>query len=74
MNGDFAWTEPRVETLKRGWADGLSASEIARELLGNQSMLPLAEREHLTRSAVCGKLQRQYNGPSEYELTSSCPV
>jgi len=40
------WTEPRVEQLKKLWADGLSASQIAGELGG------------ITRNAVIGKVHR----------------
>jgi GcrA cell cycle regulator len=40
------WTEPRVERLKKLWADGLSASQIAGELGG------------ITRNAVIGKVHR----------------
>ena len=40
------WTDERVELLKKLWADGLSASQIAGEL-GN-----------VTRNAVIGKVHR----------------
>jgi GcrA cell cycle regulator len=43
---DFGWTDERVESLKKLWADGLSASQIANEL-GN-----------VTRNAVIGKVHR----------------
>lgn len=42
----FIWTDERVETLKRMWADGLSASQIAARFSG------------LTRNAVLGKAHR----------------
>ncbi|MEO1065954.1 MAG: GcrA family cell cycle regulator [Pseudomonadota bacterium] len=42
----MAWTEDRVETLKKLWMDGLSASQIALELGG------------VTRNAVIGKVHR----------------
>jgi GcrA cell cycle regulator len=42
----MTWTDERVETLKRLWADGLSASRIAAELGG------------ITRNAVIGKVHR----------------
>src|SRR3977135_2974768 len=38
------WTDDRVEMLKKLWADGLSASQIATELGG------------ITRNAVIGKV------------------
>jgi GcrA cell cycle regulator len=41
-----AWTEDRVELLKKLWADGLSASQIAGQLGG------------VTRNAVIGKVHR----------------
>jgi GcrA cell cycle regulator len=42
----MSWTDERVETLKKLWADGLSASQIAAELGG------------VTRNAVIGKVHR----------------
>ena len=42
----MSWTDDRVETLKKLWADGLSASQIANELGG------------VTRNAVIGKVHR----------------
>lgn len=42
----MSWTEERVELLKKLWADGLSASQIAGELGG------------ITRNAVIGKVHR----------------
>lgn len=40
------WTDERVETLKRLWAEGLSASQIAAQLGG------------VSRNAVIGKVHR----------------
>ena len=42
----MAWTEERVELLKKLWAEGLSASQIARTL------------GDVTRNAVIGKVHR----------------
>jgi GcrA cell cycle regulator len=42
----MAWTEDRVATLSKLWADGLSASQIAKQLGG------------VTRNAVIGKVHR----------------
>ena len=42
----MAWTDDRVEILKKLWAEGLSASQIAREL------------GDVTRNAVIGKVHR----------------
>jgi GcrA cell cycle regulator len=42
----MSWTDDRVETLKKLWAEGLSASQIAAELGG------------ITRNAVIGKVHR----------------
>ena len=42
----MSWTDERVEILKKLWADGLSASQIAAELGG------------ITRNAVIGKVHR----------------
>lgn len=40
------WTEPRIEMLKKLWADGLSASQIAAEING------------VSRCAILGKVHR----------------
>ncbi len=45
--GKLPWTEERVEVLKKLWADGLSASQIAIRLAGG-----------VTRNAVIGKVHR----------------
>ena len=42
----MSWNDERVELLKKLWADGLSASQIAAELGG------------VTRNAVIGKVHR----------------
>lgn len=42
----MGWTEERVEQLKQLWTEGLSASQIARQLGG------------VTRNAVIGKVHR----------------
>ena len=42
----MSWTDERVETLKRMWGEGASASQIAKELGG------------VTRNAVIGKVHR----------------
>src|SRR5262249_32371657 len=46
MEGAMSWTDERVEMLKKLWADGLSASQIAAELGG------------ITRNARTGKVHR----------------
>src|SRR5438128_9934504 len=43
---DMGWTDERVELLKKLWQDGLSASQIAKQLGG------------VTRNAVIGKVHR----------------
>src|SRR5205085_4411379 len=43
---DVSWTDERIETLKKLWSEGLSASQIAAELGG------------VTRNAVIGKVHR----------------
>ena len=43
----MAWTDERVEILKKLWAEGLSASQIAREM-----------GEGVTRNAIIGKVHR----------------
>ncbi|MBL8557864.1 MAG: GcrA cell cycle regulator [Hyphomonadaceae bacterium] len=42
----MGWTDERVETLKKLWIEGLSASQIAKQLGG------------VTRNAVIGKVHR----------------
>ena len=42
----LGWSEDRVERLKALWADGLSASQVAKQLGG------------VTRNAVIGKVHR----------------
>lgn len=59
----MSWTDERVETLKRMWNDGQSASQIAKELGG------------VTRNAVIGKVHRlglsnRVGGPAAPEPTS----
>ncbi len=59
----MSWTDERVETLKKMWAEGQSASQIAKELGG------------VTRNAVIGKVHRLGlsnrvgpGGPAEDEI------
>src|SRR5690606_16642364 len=44
--GNIMWTDERVELLKKLWAEGLSASQVAKQLGG------------VTRNAVIGKVHR----------------
>ena len=53
----MSWTDERVETLKKMWGEGQSASQIAKELGG------------VTRNAVIGKVHRL--GLSNRATTSS---
>lgn len=46
LNAETSWTAERIEILKKMWAEGCSASEIARELGG------------VSRNAVIGKAHR----------------
>jgi len=58
----MGWTDERVELLKKLWADGLSASQIAAELGG------------ITRNAVIGKVHRLgLAGRATPKLTSTPP-
>jgi GcrA cell cycle regulator len=57
----LTWTEDRVECLRKLWTDGLSASQIAKELGG------------VTRNAVIGKVHRlglsgRAKGPSQARI------
>lgn len=62
----MSWTEDRVEQLKKYWAEGLSASQIANKLGG------------VTRNAVIGKVHRLglsgRAAPSRPERGRSAPV
>ncbi|WP_380057205.1 GcrA family cell cycle regulator [Falsihalocynthiibacter sp. SS001] len=56
----MSWTDERVETLKKMWGEGQSASQIAKELGG------------VTRNAVIGKVHRL--GLSNRATTTSKPA
>jgi GcrA cell cycle regulator len=62
----MSWTDERVETLKRMWAEGQSASQIAKELGG------------VTRNAVIGKVHRlglsNRSGGREEEEEAALPA
>jgi GcrA cell cycle regulator len=55
------WTDERVELLKKLWADGLSASQIAAELGG------------ITRNAVIGKVHRLGLSGRAKSVSSAAP-
>jgi len=57
----MSWTDERVELLKKLWADGLSASQIANEL------------GSVTRNAVIGKVHRLGLSGRAKSLSSSAP-
>ncbi|MDP3195133.1 GcrA family cell cycle regulator [Tabrizicola sp.] len=63
----MSWTDERVETLKRMWNEGQSASQIAKELGG------------VTRNAVIGKVHRlglsnRVGGKDEEEEGGAAPA
>ena len=63
----MSWTDERVETLKRMWNEGQSASQIAKELGG------------VTRNAVIGKVHRlglsnRVGGGHDEEEAAPAPV
>ena len=58
----MGWTDERVELLKKLWADGLSASQIAAELGG------------ITRNAVIGKVHRLGLSGRAKSPSSSAPA
>jgi GcrA cell cycle regulator len=63
----MSWTDERVETLKKMWAEGQSASQIAKELGG------------VTRNAVIGKVHRlglsnRVGGKGDDEEAPAAPV
>ena len=57
----MSWTDERVETLKKMWNEGQSASQIAKELGG------------VTRNAVIGKVHRLglSNRPTDAEVEAA---
>jgi GcrA cell cycle regulator len=57
----MSWTDERVELLKKLWADGLSASQIASEL------------GSVTRNAVIGKVHRLGLSGRAKSLMASAP-
>ncbi len=60
---DNTWTDERVELLKKLWADGLSASQIAGEIGGG-----------VTRNAVIGKVHRLgLSGRAKTPAASTAP-
>lgn len=62
VDSGMHWSEPRVDSLKKLWADGLSASQIAAELGG------------ITRNAVVGKVHRLgLSGRAKSPSSSSRP-
>ena len=56
----MGWTDERVSTLKKLWLEGLSASQIAKQLGG------------VTRNAVIGKVQSVV--PSLFVLQVGVPI
>lgn len=48
---DFKWNDDRVDTLKKLWGEGLSASQVSAEFWRLYHDAP-------SRSAVCGKIDR----------------
>jgi GcrA cell cycle regulator len=61
MEIDVSWTDERVEMLKKLWADGLSASQIAAQLGG------------VTRNAVIGKVHRLKLSGRAKSVSSGAP-
>lgn len=60
---EMSWTDERVETLKRMWSEGQSASQIAKELGG------------VTRNAVIGKVHRLgLSNRDEAEAEAAAPA
>ena len=61
----MSWSDERVEKLKKMWAEGQSASQIAKELGG------------VTRNAVIGKVHRlglsNRNGSGGGTTTEAAP-
>ncbi|MEL6435380.1 MAG: GcrA family cell cycle regulator [Pseudomonadota bacterium] len=65
----MSWTDERVETLKKLWADGLSASQIAAKL-GGVSRNAVIGKVHRLKLAPRAKSTKQ-NGPKVKRVPSS---
>lgn len=61
MEIHVSWTDERVDTLKKLWADGLSASQIAAKLGG------------VSRNAVIGKVHRLKLAPRAKSTKQATP-
>jgi GcrA cell cycle regulator len=61
MESQVSWTDERVELLKKLWADGLSASQIAAQLGG------------VSRNAVIGKVHRLKLSGRAKSVSSGAP-
>jgi GcrA cell cycle regulator len=69
--GQSSWTEERIDLLKRLWADGLSASQIAAELGGitRNAVIGKVTRLDLSGRASPAKIIRTPRGPREQRTT-----
>ena len=59
----MSWTAERVELLKKLWADGLSASQIANEL-GNVTRNAVIGKVHRLDPGVCGRINMRCSDSS----------
>jgi GcrA cell cycle regulator len=57
------WTDERVELLRKLWKDGLSCSEVARELGGGITRNGVIGKVH--RLGMSGRVKPQAQGPKE---------
>jgi GcrA cell cycle regulator len=75
------WTDERVELLKKLWADGLSASQIAAQLggvtrnavIGKVHRLKLSSRGRATASPVRQKKTQQASGSVKSSSRAATP-
>jgi GcrA cell cycle regulator len=71
----MAWTDERVELLKKLWAEGLSAAQIANKMGGvtRNAVIGKVHRLGLSGRATPAKPQRGCSAPSERSSASAAP-
>jgi len=72
----MAWTDERVEALKKLWAEGLSASQIAKQLGGvtRNAVIGKVHRLGLSGRATPSRPARRATKPSRPRTTASSPA
>lgn len=73
-NRDHSWTDERVELLKRLWQDGLSASQIAKELRGVTRNAVIGKAHRLGLTANAGKYRQSASAPHATRPAPKAPT